>query len=124
MEHRCVLVKRIYKYLWIRIVAKRMVIEFLERMDISIVLLLQDFLNNKDASACSMICTRMQKRCRELKNDLTTGRSERRMVMDAGRYWKFIDIDFQLKNRHSWNSFAREAFLAEMKRNSKKSVEL
>lgn len=123
MEHRCLLVKkRIYKYLCIGIVAKRMILEFLERMDGSIVLLFQDFLNNRDASACSMICTGMQKRCRELKHELKTGRSERQMVIDAGRYWKVIDIDFQMKNRHSWNSFAKEAFLAEMKRNSKKSM--
>ena len=93
-----------------------MVLKFLQCMDVSIVLLVQDYLDNKDASSCSMICICMQKRCREMKEDILRGRSERQLVIDSGRFWKFFDLDFQLKNRDIWNSLAKEAFLSEMKR--------
>ena len=96
-----------------------MILKFLQRIDVSIVLLLQDFLSYRDDSACSMICTCMQRRCHEMKHDLIIGRSERQMVIDASRFWKIIDIDFQLKNRNLWNNFAKEVFIAEIKRNLK-----
>jgi hypothetical protein len=47
----------------------------------------------------------MQNRCKELYYDILKGRTEIQLIIDAGRFWKTFDIDFQLKDRNRWNFF-------------------
>ena len=85
---------------------------FIHKMDASIVLLIQDFLKNDESLICTLTCKTMQKRCKELQYDIKKGRTEKQLVIDAGRFWKEFDIDFQLKNRNKWNVLAKEQFLS------------
>ena len=89
-----------------------MIQRFIANLDISILLLVQDFLNNDESLSCTLICKSMQYRCKELYYDIIRGRTERQTIIDSGRYWKIFDIDFQLKDRNRWNVFSREQFLS------------
>ena len=89
-----------------------MIQRFIVNLDVSILLLLQDFLKNDDSLSCTLICKSMQNRCKELFYDIIRGRTKRQMVIDAGRFWNTFDIDFQLKDRNRWNFFSREQFLS------------
>ena len=89
-----------------------MIQRFITKLDISILLLIQDFLKNNDSLSCTLICKSMQNRCKELYYDILRGRTEIQLVIDAGRFWKIFDIDFQLKDRNRWNFFSKKQFLS------------
>ena len=90
-----------------------MIQRFIVNLDISILLLIQDYLDNNDSLSCTLICKSMQNRCKELYYDILKGHTERQMVIDSGRFWKIFDIDFQLKDRKRWNFFARQQFFSQ-----------
>ena len=93
-----------------------MSVSFIKHMNTPEVLLIQSFLSNEDGTSCSLICKSMQKRTEELRLDLLQGYTRRRIVTEAGRFWKSFDIDFQIKNRERWDMFAKQQLLSESKK--------
>ena len=90
-----------------------MSIQFLNHMDIKFVLDLQNYLLPSECEICVMLCKTVQMRFRHLSYELTIGYCIKTTVMDAGRFWKSFDLDFQLKNRERWDDLARQYFALE-----------
>lgn len=90
-----------------------MSIQFLNHMDVKFVLDLQNYLLPSECEICVMLCKTVQMRFRHLSYELTIGYCIKTTVMDAGRFWKSFDLDFQLKNRERWDDLARQYFALE-----------
>ena len=93
-----------------------MSIYFIERMDVSLTLLICSFMNNTDEVSCSIVCRSMQKRITEFYHNLVIGYSQKQMLIAAGRFWKCFDLQFQLNNREMWNALAQKQFTTQSKK--------
>ena len=87
-----------------------MSIHFLKRMDEKFLLEIQSYLLPSESETCVMLCKTVHMRLQDLTYELTIGYSFSVIVRDAVRFWKNIDMDFQLKNRKRWDDLARGYF--------------
>ena len=72
-----------------------MSIQFLNHMDVKFLLDLQNHLLPFECEICVMLCKTVQMHFRHLTYELTIGYCFKATVMDAGRFWKGFDLDFQ-----------------------------
>ena len=54
-------------------------------------------------------------RFNQLSYELTIGYPVIIFVKSAARYWKDLDLDFQMRNREIWDDLARKYFALERK---------
>ena len=92
-----------------------MSIYFLKRMDEKFLLEIQSYLLPSESETCVMLCKTVHMRFQDLTYELTVGFSLSVIIRDAGKFWKNIDLNFQLKNRDRWDDLARKYFALERK---------
>jgi hypothetical protein len=84
-------------------------------MDEKFLLEIQSYILPADSVACVMLCRTIHVRFSQLSYELTIGYPLIVVVKNAARYWKDLDLDFQLKNRDRWDDLARKFFALERK---------
>ena len=88
---------------------------FFKKMDEKFLLEIQSYLLPSESEVCVMLCRGVCMRFNELTYELTLGYPLIIIVRNAARFWKDLDMDFQMKNRDRWDDLARKFFALERK---------
>ena len=92
-----------------------MSIQFFENMDEKVLLEIQSYMLPSDSVACVILCKTIHTRFSELSFELTMGYPVIIVIKNAAKFWKDVDLDFQLKNRDRWDDLARKYYALERK---------
>lgn len=92
-----------------------MSIQFFEKMDEKFLLEIQSYLLPSDSVPCVVLCKTINMRFNQLSYELTIGYPVIIFVKSAARYWKDLDLDFQMRNREIWDDLSRKYFALERK---------